>query len=336
MALPKFDYVEPATVEEACSLLRDEKGRAKVMAGGTDLVVRMKQRLVDSCCLINIKKIQGLTRITENGEGIRIGTLARLCDIETSLPVQRAVPIIAQAAGCVGSPQIRSMGTIGGNICLQTRCWYYNQSYSWRKVRPPCFKTGGDRCYVVKAGQRCHALFLGDTVPALMTLGARVTIVSSVEKRMVDIEKLYTGAGERPIALGEDEMVTEVHLDRQPPRSRAVYLKHALRQGINFGIVSVAARIALEPDGDTCSDVTIALSGISSRPKRAVKAEGTLRGNRLTDSLIDEAAHVALKETGPVVYIDTPAAYRREMVATLTRRAVKEAFLLAQQEVKHG
>src|SRR5512136_795607 len=155
MGLLKFDYFEPATVEEACSLLREHRGRAKVMAGGTDLVVRMRQRLVYSCSLINIKKIPHLTQITGNGEGIRIGALAILGDVETSLPVRRTVPILAQATGCVGSPQIRRMGTIGGNICLQTRCWYYNQSYSWRKVRPPCFKAGGDRCYVVKRGSRC-------------------------------------------------------------------------------------------------------------------------------------------------------------------------------------
>ncbi len=330
MRLPNFEYFEPTSLEEAVSLLSRYKGKAKVLAGGTDLLVRMTQRTAGSSCLINIKRIPDLDYIAgSNGQGISIGAVTMLHALETSTVVRERFPILAQAAGKVASPQVRSMGTIAGNICLETRCWYYNQSSYWRQARPACFKAGGDRCHVVKGGDACHSLFLADTVPALIALGARIKITSLSGDRTIDLEQLYTGLGATPVSLGIDEIIVEVQLPNQPPHTGGVYLKHSQREAINFAIVSVAAVITLDSKKQTCSGARIALGGTSCAPVRAVKAEKVIRGKEIDDRLIEEAAETAVKNAGPIVPIETPVAYRREMFKVFTRRAIRDAVKAA-------
>ncbi len=327
MLLPKFDYFAPKTMEEACSLLSQYKESAQVVAGGTDLLIRMKQRVANPQHLVNIKSIPDLDYIDyDDKQGLTIGALTTLRRLETSAAIREKFPMLAKAASSAASTQVRSLGTIGGNICLETRCWYYNQSRSWRRSRPPCYKTGGDRCYVVKGGDRCYSLFSADTVPPLIGLGAKIRIVSSGGERAIALEEFYTGTGESATCLQADEIVTEIQVPGQPPHSGAAYLKHSSRGALDFAIASVAAVIGVKPNNGLCTEAKIVLGAISSAPVRALKAEEELRGKEITEDAIHEAAEVATKEAGAIVYIATPVNYRRRMITVLVRRAITEAL----------
>ena len=330
MRLPKFEYLAPETVKEACSLLSQYKGEAKPIAGGTDLLIGMKHRVVTPSYLVSLEHIPNLDYINQDGkEGVRIGVLTTLHALETSPIIQEKFPILAQAANRVASPQIRNRGTIGGNICLDVRCWYYNQSRSWRRSRPPCYKTGGDRCYVVKGGNRCYALFSADTVPALIGLGAKIKVAGSGGERLIALDEFYTGVGETVVILQPDELLTEVQVPNQPPHTGGIYLKHSLREAVDFGIVGVAAMITLDAENRTCIGARIAFSGISSAPIRALKAEGELQGKEIENDLIGKAAEVAVKEATPIVPIGASVSYKRRMVEVFVKRAVKQAWEVA-------
>ncbi|MDY6864001.1 MAG: FAD binding domain-containing protein, partial [Thermodesulfobacteriota bacterium] len=178
MRIPKFEYLAPKKLEDAVSFLKKYKGDIKVVAGGTDLIVNMKQRTITPKYLINLKEIADLDFINyKKNDGLKIGALTALRTIEKSGVIREKFPVIAKAAHEVASVQIRNVGTLGGNICLNTRCWYYNQPLYWRKSFPFCFKVGGDCCNVVKKGKQCYALFSADTVPALIGLDAKIKVV---------------------------------------------------------------------------------------------------------------------------------------------------------------
>ncbi len=187
MNIPRFDYLEPASLQEACSLLEEHGERAAILAGGTDLLVRMKQRTATPRYLVNLRSISNYDGIAD-GEGLRIGALTMLHTLTISPAIQAQAPILAQAARRVASPQVRHLATLGGNLCLERRCWYYNQSASWRQARPPCFRTGGDECHVVKGGDACYALFSADTAPALLALEAEVKVVGPEGETVMPLE----------------------------------------------------------------------------------------------------------------------------------------------------
>jgi 4-hydroxybenzoyl-CoA reductase beta subunit len=238
MTLPKFEYFEPRAVEELFPLLSAYKGEAKIISGGTDLLVRMNQRIVTPSCLVNLKSIPNLDYINHDQTGgLRIGALTTLHAVETSSTVREHFPILAQASSRVASPQIRNTATIAGNICLDTRCWYYNQSYHWRQSLSPCYKLGGDQCYVVKKGDHCYSLFSADTVPAFIGLGARVKIMGSAGEKVIALEDFYTGVGETVNVLQPDEVVMEVQVPNPPSHTGGVYLKYSTRDVIDFPIL---------------------------------------------------------------------------------------------------
>ncbi|MDO8636580.1 MAG: FAD binding domain-containing protein, partial [Dehalococcoidia bacterium] len=217
MRLPRFEYLEPKDVKEVRSLLSKKREAAVICAGGTDILVKMKQRVVTPKYLVNLKHVEDMRGLEfDDSKGLRIGTLVTLEDLSKSSPVKERFSALSQAAGRVASPQIRNMGTIGGNICLDSMCWYYNQSHQWRKSISPCFKRGGDRCYVAKGAKQCCALFQADTPPALIALGAKVKVVGSGKERLVDIEKFYTQKGERANILKATEFVKEILIPTPP------------------------------------------------------------------------------------------------------------------------
>ncbi len=328
--LPRFDYFAPKSVKEACSLLAQYREDARVIAGGTDLLVRMKQKLATPKCLINIKGIPEMDYVRyDNGRGLRIGALATLRSVGSSTVVHERFPMLAQAARSAASTQVRSMGTIGGNMCLETRCWYYNQARTWRLARPPCYKGGGDRCYVVKGGDRCYSLFAGDTVPSLIALGARIQIATSKDERTVPLEEFYTGTGQPAIRLQPEELVTGVQVPDQPPNGGGAFLKYSTRGALDFAIVSVAAAINFGASDSICDEARIVIGAVASAPIRTREAEAGLQGKRITDEAIERAAATAMKEAGPVVYIGTPVDYKRRMIGVLVRRAIVQASGLA-------
>lgn len=325
MRIPKFAYLEPQTLDEACEILHQYQGQAKLLAGGTDLLVMMKMRLATPAFLVNIKRIKDLNCIGySEQDGLTIGPLVTLRELAESPLLREKCPILAKASGAVASPNLRSTATIGGNICLDAKCWYYNQSPFFQEGRDPCFKRGGDQCYVVKGGKSCYALMAADTVPALIVLGGRVKIRSSSGERNLSVAELFTGRGEAVNVLSPREIVTEIHVPPQPAGSRGVFLKQAFRRSIDFGIASAAVLFTKGSDG-LCNDARIALTAVSTSPVNAVKAAEMLKGKKIDDMLAAEAGKSAAAETKPISAIWTSAYHRRAVIGTLVQRAILRA-----------
>jgi len=328
MRLPRFEYLEPKDVREVSSLLSEKREEAVICAGGTDILVKMKQRVVTPKYLVNLKHVDDM-RGLEFGEskGLRIGALVALDDISKYLPVKERFSVLSQAAERVASPQIRNMGTIGGNICIDSMCWYYNQSHQWRKSKPPCFKRGGDRCYVAKGAKQCCALFQADTPPALIALGAKVKVVGPVKERLVDIEEFYTQKGERANILEATEFVKGLQIPTPPKNSGGAYLKLSQREAIDFPIVGAASQLSLG-DGK-CKGVRIALTAVALGPVRVKEAEEVLLGNAVTDNLVEKAAEAAQEKIRPMPHMGVSAGYKRRMIGVMVKRSLKQAWNLA-------
>lgn len=324
MRLPPFEYLTPDSLEKACSQLSQYKGEAKIVAGGSDLLVRMRQKLIRPPKLISLRRISQLSYIRHGSEGLRIGALTTLHDIEASKLVREKYPVISKTAGKVASYQIRSLCTIGGNICLDTRCWYFNQSHWWRRSRSPCYKTGGDCCYVVKGGDRCYALFSADMAPLLIAMDARIRVARPFQDRVIPLHDLYSGTGDLHIVLEPDEIISEIDIPHQPPDSGIQYVKFSLSKEVDFPVVGVAVSLAVN-DGD-CFNARIVISGVASGPVKATQAAEKIQGREGKDWSIPPVVEAAAKEIGPIVHIGVTPDYRRQMVKVITEQAIKEAI----------
>ena len=239
MLLPKFEHLCPASIEEAAQLLGRHGDNAHLAAGGTDLFPRMKQGLTRPEVVISLKGlITEPPRISHKGD-LHINALLPLADIARSPEVLEKAPLLTEAITSVASNQIRHMGTLGGNICLENRCTYYNQSHSFQFVES-CFKRGGDRCYLLPKGKKCLAVFTADTVPALICLDARVEIVSAEGSRQLPVEKLYTGNALQPLSLSQDEIIREVIITNKEAVWGSAFTKFSIRGGVEFAGLTVA------------------------------------------------------------------------------------------------
>ena len=323
MRLPKMDHCAPTTVAEAISFLDKHGAEAKVLAGGTDLVAACKLRNIRPALLVSLAGIPELKGIRfQEGEGLRIGATTSLYDVRYDASVLHHYPALAQAAAAVGTVQLQFMGTLGGNLCLNTRCIFYNQSDAWRRSREVCFKMGGELCHVVPKGKKCYAVFSADTVPALIALGARLKVISNSGERMISAKELYTGDGKEPIAVKSGELLTEIRIPQPAGRQDSTYLKYRLRGSIDFPLVGVAVRIDSNGDG-VCTDCSVVLNAVGSAPVDVPGVGDLLKGKALTTDLVDQVAEKAIKNAHPVANTagSTPA-YRRKMAGILTRRAL--------------
>jgi 4-hydroxybenzoyl-CoA reductase subunit beta len=323
MRLPKMDHVFPSTVKEACSLLEQNKGEAKVLAGGTDLLVACKLRNIKPALLVSLKKIPELKGIIyQEKNGLRIEAMAHLSEIRYNPYIMKYYQALSQAAAAVGTPQLREMGTIGGNLCLNTRCSYYNQSDNWRKSRAVCFKMGGDICHVVPKGKKCYATFSGDIAPALIVLNAEIKLISCSGERVIPLKNLYSGNGKEPSSMKTDEVLTEVIVPASMEKQNSAYLKYRLRKAICFPLVGVGVSVHLDSEG-ICKDCKVVLTGVGSQPIIVPKTEPLFDGKTFTQELIDQIAEKATHSGNPVANTSgsTPA-YRRRMAGILTRRAL--------------
>jgi len=325
MRLPRFEYFEPGTVEEACALLL-EPG-AKALAGGTDLLVAMRQKTLTPRALVDLKRIPDLDGIVQTGDGwLSIGAATPLRAVAASALVNERFPMLAHAAASVGKPRVPEMATLGGNVCLDGRCFYYDQSRLWKRSVAACFKDGGDRCHVVKGGRDCHALFVADTAPVLMALQADVIVATVVGERRLPLEKFFTAKGAQVNILEPGEIVTRIEIPAPNRHSAGVHLKHSLREAIDFAIVGVGAVIAVDPEDWTCLDAHIVLGSVGSGPLRALEAEAALRGRSTDEGAAGAAARIAASEARPIGHLGFSAGYRRRMVEVMTRRAVMHAW----------
>jgi carbon-monoxide dehydrogenase medium subunit len=283
--MPKLDYLAPKTIGEALSLLFQHKGRAKVIAGGTDVIPKLKRRETKAPeYIIDLKGIAGLDDIKyDEAKGLTLGALVTIHAVESSPIIRQKFNVLFQAAQSMASAQVRNRGTIAGNIC--------------------------------------NAVPSADMAPALLTLEAKLKLISQQGERIVNIEDFFTGPDET--VLTDEEILQEIQVPNLPPNSRGVYLKLTPRGAMDLAIVGVAVLVVFA--GESCKDIRIALGAVAPTPIRAQKTEATIRGQRFSNKLMEKAAEIASAESSPIDDHRASAEYRREMVKVLTKRAINQA-----------
>ncbi len=322
MRLPPFTYLAPKSVDAAIQLLNEHGADALLVAGGTDLFPNMKRRQVTPKYLVGLRGIRELVGIS-NGNGCRIGALTTLTQLSNDATMQRHYPALATAAGLVASPPIRNSGTLGGNLCLDTRCNYYDQSYFWRKAIGFCMKKDGDTCLVAPGGNRCWAISSTDCAPALVALDARVHLVGPNGAREIAAEELYRDDGMNYLTKQPSEILTEILLPPPAHLPHTTYLKLRRRGAIDFPLLGVACALRLAPNG-LVEQARIVLGAIASYPLRAADAEKVLLGQKLSADVIDAAAEAAYKPAKPMDNADAAYAWRKKMVRVNVARALGE------------
>jgi 4-hydroxybenzoyl-CoA reductase subunit beta len=322
MRLPSFTYVAPRTVAEAARALAEHGPEAMLVAGGTDLYPNMKRRQFEPKVLVGLRAVRETSGVRGNtGEGFAIGATTTLSAVAAHPAIARDFPALATAAGLVSSPQLRNMGTLGGNLCVDTRCNYYNQSYSWRKAIGFCMKKDGDICLVAPGSSRCWAVSSSDTAPVLWSLGAKVRLVSAAGERTVPVELLYRDDGIEYLTKRPDEILAEIVL---PPADgwTSAYLKLRRRGSFDFPVLGVA--VALRLDGDRVAQARIVLGAVASQPREAKTAAAALAGERLTPELITRVADLAAGPSKPLDNTDYAHFYRKKMTRVFVARALRE------------
>jgi 4-hydroxybenzoyl-CoA reductase beta subunit len=324
MHLPKFEHQRPKSVEEALQLIKEYGSRAQIVAGGTDLYTRMKYGLLRPEAIISLKGVPVKSPAEAGEGGLHLDGLMPLAGVVRSPLILEKAPLLAEAARSVASNQIRHMATLGGNLCLETRCTYYNQSHAYQYVEP-CFKRNGDRCYLIPKGKKCQAVFMADTVPALICLDAEVEIQKDTKSRQVPVEAFYTGDPLSPIALSEGELVCGVIIPDSAPIRGSGFTKFSLRGGMEFGAVTVAALLDVADDGKTCNRARIGVGSVSAKPVRAVKAEKALTGEKLSEKLIRAVAKKVGSEVRPVMHHGYSVPFLRECLEVQAYRTLTKA-----------
>jgi 4-hydroxybenzoyl-CoA reductase subunit beta len=321
MRLPPFQYHRPRTEDEAVALVADAPD-AMFVAGGTDLYPNMKRRTQVPKTVIGLSGVESLRGVRGTPEGgLRIGAMTTLTDLTSSEAIRAAHPAVGAAASLISTPPLRNMGTIGGNLLLDTRCNYYNQSYPWRKSINFCMKKDGDVCWVAPSSPRCWAAQSADQVPLLCAMGARVRLVSTAGgERVIDVADLYQDDGIAYTKKRPDELLTEVLL---PPVNgwRATYFKVRRRGSFDFPVLGVGAAVWF--DGDVVTDARIVLGAVGSHPVHAEGVAEVLRGQPLTEERLREAATIAAKPARPLDNTDYHMSWRKKVTRTFVERALR-------------
>lgn len=323
--MDKFSYINPAHLEQVPGLLKND-WQSKVIAGGTDLVGEMKDYVESPKRLVNLKSIPGLDQIEVDDQGVTIGAMTTLTDIAEHTDIQKNYAALAQSAGVVASPQIRNVGTLGGNLCQRPRCWYY------RDPDTICLKKGGDVCYALSGLNKYHAIFGGgpvyivhpsDIAPALVALGAEVTILGASGERTVPMEDFFilpTVANPfRENILASNEIITRIRVPKPDTNTTSFYLKLHERGSFDFALVSVAGVFQIQ--GKKCQQLSLVLGGVAPTPWRSSEAEQVLRGQVISEDLAQRAGEAAVKNADPM----SDNGYK----VTLTQNLIKRAAMMA-------
>lgn len=323
MSLPQFKLLRPRTLEEAVDCLAKYPKDLRVVAGGTDLIPSMRQRLFEPQYVLDIRHIPALKGIQQRDAEVEIGALSTLAAIEHSEFLRRHYPVLTEAAATVASPVLRNMGTIGGNICLDTRCLWYNQSLTWRQSCGFCIKKDGDLCHVAPGGKKCWAAFSGDTPPALLCLNAEIEIVSAAGRRRMSLHDFYTGEGDSYRKLQANELLTRVFLPNSSANFHGVYRKLRIRGSIDYPLAGVA--IALQRSDGHVSDARVAITAVNPAPMMVKGASQALEGKLVDEALAESIGELAARTAKPLTTSALTPEYRREMIRVFTKRAVLAA-----------
>jgi 4-hydroxybenzoyl-CoA reductase beta subunit len=295
--------------------------RARILAGGTDILVNMKHRFEAPPIIVNIKRIPDLDFVRQDNGFIRIGALTSLKKVYRDPLIVEELPALASAASHVGSYHHQSMGTIGGNICQQNRCKYLNQSQWWRSSRPTCFKAGGEVCHVVNKKDVCYSNYCGDVAPALLVMNATVILEGERGSREISLESLFSGDGKSPLDLKEGEILTEIAIPSESLDVYSTYMKFSNRESIDFPIVGTALWASLEK-----REYRVSFTAVDRRPLRAKNVEDLLKGHDLDDEIVEETHGLAAKEATPVDNSTYSPSYKRRLMGLLFRYNMKEAM----------
>ncbi len=326
LRLPPFSYRRPASVAEAAAILAGEGPEARLVAGGTDLWPNMKRRHQQAETVVGLMSIPELRGIGNGAGGeVRIGATTLLADVTASREVRRRYPAFARAVTAISSPQLRNMGTLGGNLCLDTRCTYYNQSEHWRQSIDGCMKEAGTVCWVAPSSPRCWAHAASDSAPVLAALGARVRLVSTEVERVVPVGELYRDDGIDYLAVERGEILTEILLPAESAAgaAKAAFWKLRRRGSIDFAVLSVAAAVWTDEAGAVCR-ARVVLGAVASTPLAVSEAARVLEGAPLSEKTIAEAGRLARKAATPMDNTDFQAQWRGRMVELYTAGALSE------------
>jgi 4-hydroxybenzoyl-CoA reductase subunit beta len=321
MRLPPFRYLAPVSVTDAVKLMADHGPEAMLVAGGTDLYPNMKRRQFEPSVLVGLRGVRDLAGVRPAASGgLAIGAGTTLTAVSRHAQVRGRYDALATAAGVVSTPQLRNMGTLGGNVCVDTRCNYYNQPYQWRKAVNFCMKKDGEICLVAPGSSRCWAVSSSDTAPVLWSLGASVRLAGPGGERTIPISALDRDDGIQYLAKQPGDIVTEIVL---PPADglRSVYLKLRRRGSFDFPVLGVAAAVRM--DGETVREARIVLGAVASLPREAGAASALLVGQRLTPELIERAAEAAYRPAKPLDNTDFGHPYRKKMTRVFVARALR-------------
>ncbi len=320
MHLDAFELHRPTTVEEAVAIAADHPGAFDFLAGGTDLLPNYKMHINLRPHLIALEDVREL----RGRSGARIGAMERLADLDSDVRLRADYPVLGDAVREVATPLVRASGTVGGNLLVETRCFFFNQSYFWRASLGFCLKADGDRCHVVPQKERCYATFSGDLAPALMVLGAEVEIAGPDGRRRIALSDLYDAAGDgiRRVTLRPGELVVAVHLPPDAAGARGRYRKLRVRPSFDFPELGVA--VAGRWDGDRVDALRIAVGGVETRPRGFDELTGPLAGRPLTDESIGHLAATIERQLRPVHNTFLLPDYRRRMIGVYVRRAVAD------------
>ena len=327
MRLPKFDYRVPRSIPDAVKMIGDAGSDAMFVAGGTDLYPNMKRRQQTPKTVISITRLRELRQIKGDAtSGVIIGSSVSLTELCEHPIINRDYGFIADAARLISTPILRNMGTIGGNLLLDTRCNYYDQNYEWRKGINFCMKKDGEICWVAPSSPKCWAVQSSDLAPVMVAIGARVKLVSGTGERMLDAADLYNNDGIQYLRKRPDELLTEIHL---PPRNglRAVYKKLRRRGSFDFPVLGVAAALHIADDG-VVRDARLVLGGVAPAPIEVKEAEEGLIGMRLDRAQIDRAAEACYLKARPLDNTDFVMNWRKQMARPFVQRALEELMRL--------
>jgi 4-hydroxybenzoyl-CoA reductase subunit beta len=313
-----FRVTRPHDLAGALRARRDEADSAFI-AGGTDLVVNMRHGIRQPALLIDLSGVGELNGLSAGPDGVRIGAGVTIAALAGASVIVERYAAVAQAAATIAGPAHRTMGTVGGNLCLDTRCVYYNQSEWWRNANGYCLKHRGDTCHVAPQGQRCHAAYTGDLAPALLALDAQIEIAGPQGSRRIPLGDLYVEDGRAHLGLGAGEIVVAVHLPADPPRS--AYAKVRTRGAIDYPLAGVA--VALAADKGVIRDLRVAVTGTNSRPFR-IADTAALHGKTVDEQTLQQIDRLVQKQVQPMRTTVASAHYRRLAAAALARRLVTE------------
>jgi 4-hydroxybenzoyl-CoA reductase subunit beta len=321
MSLPEFQLLRPKTIADAVRMLGQHAPTLQIIAGGTDLIPSLKQKLFAPKYVMDIRGIEQMRGVRAvPGAGVEIGALTTISNIEDSGFLQRNYPVLREAAMTVASPILRNMGTVAGNLCLDTRCLWYNQSLQWRKSCNFCLKKDGDCCHVAPGSESCWAVFSGDIAPALLCLGAELEIAGPNGYRRVPLAQFYGNDGIAHIRMQRYEMLTRVLIPEASSGWQGTYLKLRLRGSIDYPLAGVA--VSLKVTKGVVEQARVAITGVNPAPMLVPNVEHALVGRAISEHYAQVAGELAAQTAKPLTTSMLTPEYRREMVKVFTQRAI--------------